>query len=135
MKQTEIIYFSAFGLDLQEPIALVFNWLMALVCFVSYFSLRSNTNPEIKLWKLFFLFFGLSTFIGGFGHLFFQYFGVYGKFPHWIGGIISAYFAGRAMLFRLGNLKLKQRLKLVLIIKAFVFLGLEIGRASCRERV
>lgn len=127
MKQTEIIHFSAFGLDLQEPMALVFNWLIASICFIAYFSLRGNKSPEIKLWKLFFLFFGLSTFIGGFGHLFFQYFGVYGKFPHWIGGIISAYFAGRAMLCRLTNQKLKKSLQLVLIFKAIVFLGLALS--------
>ena len=127
MNHMEIIHFSAFGLNLQEPMALVFNWLMSLICFIAFFSLRNNNSKEIKFWKLFFLIFGISTFFGGFGHLFFQYFGLYGKFPHWIGGIISAYFAGRAMLCRLENLKLKMNLNLILIIKAIVFLGLALG--------
>lgn len=124
MKQTEIIYFSAFGLNLQEPMALVFNWLMAIICFIAFFSLKNEKSEEIKYWKLFFLFFGLSTFIGGFGHVFFQYFDVYGKFPHWIGGVISAYFAGKAMLCHLENIKLKKVLGITLIFKAIAFLGL-----------
>lgn len=124
MNHSEIIRFSAFGLNLQEPMALVFNWLMAMVCFLAFLSLKKISSEEIKLWRKFFLFFGLSTFIGGFGHLFFQYFGVYGKFPHWIGGIVSAYFAGSAMLCRMENLRLKKNLQRVLIVKAIVFLGL-----------
>lgn len=124
MNQMEIIHFSAFGLNLQEPMALVFNWLIASICFIAYFSIRKSKSEEIRLWSLFFLFFGLSTFIGGFGHVFFQYFGVFGKFPHWIGGIVSAYFAGKAMLCRLENFQLKRTLNQVLIFKAIVFLGL-----------
>lgn len=107
--------------------ALVFNWLMAIICFIAFFSLKNEKSEEIKYWKLFFLFFGLSTFIGGFGHVFFQYFDVYGKFPHWIGGVISAYFAGKAMLCRLENLKMKKTLNLVLVLKAIAFLGLALS--------
>ncbi len=124
MNQMEIIHFSAFGLNLQEPMALVFNWLIASVCFVAFFSLNQVQTEELKSWRKFFLFFGLSTFIGGFGHVFFQYFGIYGKFPHWIGGIVSAYFAGNAMLFRIENLKLKKNLQILLIFKAITFLSL-----------
>lgn len=120
----EIIHFSAFGLNLQEPMALAFNWLIASVCFVAFFTVKNNHSEEIKSWRKFFLFFGLSTFVGGLGHIFFQYFGIYGKFPHWIGGIISAFYAGNAMLYRLENIKLQKNLKLILIVKGFVFLGL-----------
>jgi hypothetical protein len=126
MNQADLIYFSAFGLKLQEPMSLVFNILMAFLSFIAYFSLKDDKSEEIKYWKLFFLFFGLSTFVGGFGHLFFQYFGVYGKFPHWIGGVISAYFAGKAMLCHLENIKLKKVLGQILIVKAVAFLGLSL---------
>lgn len=124
MKENEIIHFSLFNLHLQEPVALIFNWSMALFCFIAFFNISKKGSESTKMWRMFFLVFGISTFLGGFGHILFGYFGIYGKFPHWIGGIVSAYFAGNAMIVDLKNIQLKSRLKSVLIIKAILFLSL-----------
>merc|ERR1711991_1018556 len=81
-----------------EPMALVTNWIIAITAFVLYFRLRVTENDFQFHWRKFYLFFGLSTFFSGFGHVFFNYFDVYGKYPTWILGLIAAYHAGKAMI-------------------------------------
>lgn len=127
MNHFEIIHFSFFGLDLQEPMALVTNWLIASFCFYAFVKLRKEMSEEVILWRKFFLFLAISTLMGGIGHLFFVYFGMEGKYPNWVTGIIAGYFAGSAMLVRLQNLKVKKALQVVLIVKALVFLTLSIA--------
>lgn len=92
------IYFTFLGLHLQEPMALVFNWMIAVLCFYSYVKTSHSTNNFAQYWRLFFLFFGISTAFGGVGHLFFQYLGWEGKFPAWIFGSIAVLMSSLAML-------------------------------------
>jgi len=92
------IQFTLFGLQLQEPMALIFNWLIAILCFVSYFKLKNNTGKFTLYWRLFFLIFGLSTLVGGLSHLLFQYTGFYGKYPVWILGALAVFMSSLAML-------------------------------------
>ena len=94
----EKLPFEFMGLCLQEPMALVTNWLVASVAFIIYFRFTSTETPFQKHWKLFYLFIGLSTFFSGFGHVFFQYTDVFGKYPTWVLGIVSAFHASKAML-------------------------------------
>lgn len=90
--------FSFLGLCLQEPMALVTNWLLAATAFIIFFKIQQPVSAFQKHWKYFYLTFGFSTFFGGLGHLFFYYFGIPGKFPCWIFGVLAAYHAGKAML-------------------------------------
>lgn len=90
--------FHLFGLCLQEPMAFVTNMIIAITCFIIYFKFNPVENDFQKHWKMFYLAFGLSTFLSGFGHVFFNYTGVYGKFPTWILGLLSAFYAGKAMI-------------------------------------
>ncbi|PKR80403.1 hypothetical protein CW751_10055 [Brumimicrobium salinarum] len=94
----EKLPFDFMGLCLQEPMALVTNMLIAITCFVIFYKFNPVENKFQKHWKLFYLLFGLSTFFSGFGHMFFNYSGIYGKFPTWILGLISAFHAGKAMI-------------------------------------
>src|SRR5690554_7028356 len=94
----EKLPFNLFGLCLQEPMALVTNMMIAITCFVIYFRFNPVENSFQKHWKMFYLLFGLSTFFSGFGHMFFNYTGVYGKFPTWTLGLFSAFHAGKAMI-------------------------------------
>ena len=94
----EIIEFSWMGLRLQEPMALVTNWLIAAFAFYAYFDLRFSQNGFTQLFSRFFLFLGISTFCGGLGHIFFQYLGIYGKFPAWTFGVMAGYFSISAMV-------------------------------------
>ncbi len=114
--------FDFFGLCLQEPMALITNWLIATTAFILFFRLKAVNNLFQKHWKYFYLAFGLSTFFGGLGHLFFFYFGIPGKFPCWFFGILAAYHAGKAMISNpLLSAELKSRLTFALLIKAIVF--------------
>jgi len=94
----EKLPFDFYGLCLQEPMALVTNMIIAITCFVIYFRFNPVENNFQKHWKMFYLLFGLSTFFSGFGHMFFNYTGVYGKFPTWTLGLFSAFYAGKAMI-------------------------------------
>lgn len=94
----EIIEFNWMGLHLQEPMALVTNWMLAAFCFFAWFRLRKWSNEANYWWRLFFLTFGISTIFGGLGHLFFQYTGVFGKYPCWITGCLANAFAARGMI-------------------------------------
>lgn len=121
--------FSIGGLCLQEPTAFMSNMLISLTAFVIYFKYKSNGIPlEIdfhKHWKLFFLFIGCSTFLGGFGHVFFQYTGFYGKFPSWILAFIAAYHSSKAMIsLPILSKKLYQFALGFIYLKFIVFLGL-----------
>lgn len=73
--------------------ALITNGLIALFSFWAYRSLNQD-EAKNPYWKLFFLFLGVSSFIGALGHTFFQYFGIPGKMPSWtiatMGNVCSA---------------------------------------------
>lgn len=127
MNQVEIIHFTLFGLKLQEPMALITNWMIAGFCFFAFFRLMENNQQEVNWWRRFFLILGISTFLGGLGHLFFYYFDKLGKFPNWITGISAGYFAGNAMLIRLRSQSAKKILQVVLIIKMLAFMVLAIA--------
>lgn len=124
MGDFEIIHFRMFGLDLREPMALITNWMISAFCFFAYFRLWTRDEEEVTWWRRFFLILGISTFLGGLGHLFYEYFDKPGKFPNWITGIWAGYFAGNAMLVRLRRERARKALQIVLVIKAAVFLVL-----------
>ncbi|MGL1885315.1 MAG: hypothetical protein OCD76_02275 [Reichenbachiella sp.] len=84
------ISFELWGLSLLEPMALVFNWMMTLQAIYHYLKLKDDFDLEfLKYWKGFFLFFAISTFFGGLSHVFFGYFGMMGKIPGWISGLVA----------------------------------------------
>ncbi len=95
----EKIAFTFLGLELLEPMALIFNWIIAGFCFFAFIKLNKYSCEANKYWRLFYLTFGFSTFFGGLGHLFFNYFGFYGKYPSWILGSVSNGFVGMGMLY------------------------------------
>lgn len=94
----EVIQFDFLGLHLQEPMALLLNWIIAGVCFFAFSKLGAYKNTANFYWRAFYLTFGISTVFGGLGHLFFQYTGFFGKYPSWIFGCIANGFAAMGML-------------------------------------
>ena len=124
---TDKIPFSFFGYCLQEPMALITNWLIAATAFILFFRLKNPQNKFQKHWKLFYIFFAISTFFGGLGHLLFYYFDVYGKFPCWFFGTISAFHAGKAMISnKLISTEKQRSLTYFLVFKGIVLAGLAI---------
>jgi hypothetical protein len=99
MPPFEIIEFSIFGLKLQEPMAVVSNWLISFFCVFAVFSTKWNESVPSFFFKRFYIFLGISTFLSGFGHSFFYYFGIFGKYPAWVLASTSGYFISRGILF------------------------------------
>ncbi|SFT73593.1 hypothetical protein SAMN05216474_2031 [Lishizhenia tianjinensis] len=117
------------GLCLQEPMALITNWLIATICFVCYYNLGKPESEFEKYWKGFYMLFGLSTVFGGLGHTFFYYTDIYGKFPCWTLGILTSFYAGKAMISLYNPLR-KKLLTRILIAKAVILWVLAIALKS-----
>ena len=107
-KDFDKIEFQAFGLDLLEPMAFITDSLLGILGFY-------------LAW--FFIIIGVSTTTGGLAHLFYHYFGIYGKIPSWIFAPISMYFLERATTSVFPNPKVVKTLKWVSIIKYFLVLA------------
>ncbi|TNE55677.1 MAG: hypothetical protein EP338_02585 [Bacteroidetes bacterium] len=118
----EIIPFSIGGLSLQEPMAVVTNWMIASFCVYAFWQIGPSKNYPIKKFRLFFLFLALSTFFGGLGHAFFQYTGLPGKFPSWIFVTLASYQIGRGILFYWKEQASYQFLNYFLWIKSAILL-------------
>lgn len=123
MKNFEVIQYELFGLTLQEPMALIYNWLVAVLCFVWFLQIKP-IDKFTQNWRSFFLIFAIATFCAGFAHSLYQYTGIYGKMPHWVGGIISGYFVGKAMLSLLETSSVKKLLNVLLYVKLIVNISL-----------
>lgn len=123
---TDIIKFELAGMSLQEPMALITNWMMSGFCLYAFLKLKEGNTAELIWWKRFFLIFTISAFFGGTGHLFFQYNGIPGKFPNWITGVLSGYCAGRAVLTHFSSSSSRTGLHSFLVVKAVVLLSLAI---------
>jgi len=113
--------FTWLGLCLQEPMALVTNWLIALTSLYLFFQIKKPFSIFRKHWRLFYFYLSISMFFGGLGHLFFNYFDVYGKFPCWITGAFASFHAGKAMIsVNMIKADLQRKLTYFLLIKGIV---------------
>lgn len=95
------IEFQAFGLDLLEPNGVLGDVIIFAISIYFAYQIKkkySNGSPFFKLWIWFFIVFGTGFLVGGFGHLFFNYYGVPGKYASWYIGICSNIFIERAMI-------------------------------------
>lgn len=110
-----IIKFSLFGLELQEPMSIVTNGMISFFCFYAYLQLKDWNDSANYYWRRFFFFFGISTFFGMLGHGLFHYFGIHGKIPSWLFSSIANTFAGIGM-FHFGNFSKKSKLGVFLVV-------------------
>ena len=101
------------NLDLLEPNALIGDTFLCILALFIAFKVKKMTNktPFHKNWFWFFTIFGLSLFIGGLGHLFWNYWGIQGKYFSWYTSIISIFHLEQAMI----ALYPKQRIRLSLV--------------------
>jgi hypothetical protein len=94
------ISWKPFGLDLVEPNAMIGDALILIVAltFAYNTSKISGGQTYYQRWKWFFIVFGSGFFFGGLGHLFFNYWGVPGKYASWYLGIIASFFVETALI-------------------------------------
>lgn len=125
----EKIQFTMFGLDLVEPMAFVTDTILAVISITLAVLIskkfKASSHPIKTYWVAFFWVFGLGAFAGGLGHVFFNQWGVAGKFPSWLTGPASIYFLEQAMIAahdddeKLGRYKLWSFWKMMLVYLAF----------------
>lgn len=93
------------GLDLLEPNAFIGDVLLFVTALIlaKKIQKQKNTHPFYKWWTQFYLLFGWSFLLGGLGHLFYNYLGLWGKYPSWLLGMVATYFLTNGMLSLWGN--------------------------------
>lgn len=121
------IEFELFGLKLLEPNAFIGDFLIFLVSlfFYSRFS-KTNSTAFLRNWNQFYLWFGITFLLGGFGHLFYNYTEILGKIPSWLLGLLPPYFIEQAMLSIYPIVEKRKIFKKLSLIKLVVFIVLEI---------
>ena len=126
-KDFDKIEISLFDFELLEPNAFIGDSIILIVALLLALKTKklSNSLEFFKNWKYFYLIFGIGMFLGGMGHLMFNYWGFYGKYLPWLLGISSVFFVEKAMTSLLYNPS-KIFWKKVSLIKLFVALFLEI---------
>jgi hypothetical protein len=64
---------SIFGYPIAEPTTALTDFILALLCLLFYFKVtKSRIEKGINNWRLFFLFMGISTLLGGITHAFLE---------------------------------------------------------------
>lgn len=94
------IQWNVFGLELVEPNTFIGDVIIFFVAIYFFFQIKryySKSTFNVN-WMYFYLFFAIGFSLGGFGHLFFNYTGVPGKYPAWFLGMVSSFFIERAMV-------------------------------------
>lgn len=103
--------------------SIFWDGLITIITFFFFVKLRNNqTTKTNKYFALFFVWMGISTLLGLFGHLFFLYFGFLGKFPSWFCIVITSYYFSLAIL-RINQVPLK-KWKVFLLLKGLILLSL-----------
>lgn len=94
------LQWDAFGLELLEPNTFIGDVIIFFVAIYFFFQIKRNYSKTTfnRSWMYFYLFFALGFGLGGFGHLFFNYTGVPGKYPAWFLGMVASFFIERAMI-------------------------------------
>jgi hypothetical protein len=130
------IEFSCFGLDLVEPNAMLGDVVLCFIALVFAFKVHKMPvqNTFFVAWRWFFILFGVGFFLGGLGHLMYNYWGVAGKYTSWYLGIISVFFIERALvsihpnkkLLRVFNFIIIGKLILAILTASIVFVFLDL---------
>jgi hypothetical protein len=108
-----------FGLIIQEPNGVISDLVMSIVSIIlGILLIRKYGKSEFeKWWIAFFILYGISAFLGAFGHGFYHYFAALGKVPNWVTGIPIIYFIELAMISLITDLNRKRTLKLLALSK------------------
>lgn len=108
-----------FGCDLLEPNTFIGDVIIfAVAIILAYKTAKFSAKEKYFLyWKWFFIVFGFSFLAGGFGHLFYNYWGVPGKLAAWYTGMLATFLVELAFLSIFPNEKWKKRLITFAVVK------------------
>lgn len=99
--QADITTISLWGLRIDEPVVTITDLLVSAVCFFSAYKIHrtGKTERTFLYFKLYFLFMGIATMLGGvIGHAFLYAFSFNWKLPGWITSMIAIMFVERAAI-------------------------------------
>ncbi|MFA7272673.1 MAG: hypothetical protein WC044_02340 [Crocinitomicaceae bacterium] len=124
----EKIQFDFANFQLLEPNAFIGDVLIFILAMYLAMKIKNlgTTSEFHKNWWRFFMVFGLGFFVGGFGHLVYNYTGVPGKLTSWIAGIVAVFFIEQAMLSIHPNPHWKKRFVLISKSKLIIALMVEL---------
>lgn len=108
-----------FGFDLLEPNTFIGDVIIfALSIFLAYKTGKLSAKGNYFLfWKWFFIVFGISFLAGGFGHLFYNYWSLPGKYTGWYSGMVATLLIEVAFLSVFPNEKWRMRLTVFAVVK------------------
>lgn len=126
------IEFDFLGLDLLEPNTFIGDTLIFVFALYFIYKLRPFVKQHVFFlyWRNFFLLFGVGFFLGGLGHLLYNYWGIPGKTPSWFLGIIAVFYIEQAMISIHPKEKIKKllsrlsRIKLLLAVVAALLVSI-----------
>lgn len=101
------------GLELLEPNAMLGDIVLFTISFGIAYRIRTQftQHPFYNYWRLFFIWFGWSFLFGGFGHLLYNYFGLWGKYPSWILSMFATYYLSLAQISLWPNVRQQKLFK------------------------
>ncbi|WKV12711.1 DUF6962 family protein [Marivirga harenae] len=112
----EHTYIEFLGLELADPLTFISDIMMATVCaFLGHRLFHDFKSKYAKLSAYFFLFLGVSAFLGGTSHLLDLYLG---KTPHLVAWTLQGV---SILFFQLASLKLIQSSKIKFFLRALIF--------------
>ncbi|HYG50428.1 MAG TPA: hypothetical protein VD905_05970 [Flavobacteriales bacterium] len=98
----ELTWIHIGNVEIHEPVTVLTDLLVSVVCFYAYFKLRTHRHKDavpFRLYRWFFFTMGLATAFGGIiGHGFLHYLSFEWKLPGWIISMISVGLAERAAI-------------------------------------
>ncbi len=126
---SQVHHIDFFGVPLYEPSTILSSLVMTFVCWIAYRQLAavSTPHPVYRFARLYLLFMGLATAIGGIlGHGFLYLTGLPGKLPGWICSLLAIAFYERAVLWHATPLlseKVAGKFRTANVIALLVFLA------------
>lgn len=122
----EKIEWDFMGLHLLEPNAMIGDIIIFVVALTLAFKVKTHSLHTAFFihWKRFFVIFGVSFLMGGFGHLFYNYWGVPGKFFSWYSGMFAALMIELAMISLFPLVEWRKRLRILSFSKLVVSIAL-----------
>jgi hypothetical protein len=115
----EKIEWNFMGLHLLEPNAMIGD----IILFTVAISLAIRIKPHTQrpaffiLWRWFFIIFGVGFLMGGFGHLFYNYLGLKGKYFSWYSGMFAALMIELAMISVFPKVEWRKKLQTLSYLK------------------
>lgn len=119
------IEFELLGFELLEPNTFIGDTVLFVFSMYAAYQVFRLQKEHLfhRSWFLFFVVFGIGFFVGGFGHLFYNYWGIPGKIPSWVLGVIAVFLIERAMISLIDHNSLKKTLSLISKVKLILALA------------